>query len=205
MDKNTVWFIAASAAFLLVWYRFFPPQAPAPEASTAVVEKQKMAELPASKAPSEPSPQWLRKSDKILPAAQTERTLETPFAKVVMGSQGAGVRHWWVKNGRSPVDLVNLDPKSVAELKPENFPLGTFPGINFEQIKSGELNKAEWKAVLPSGVELRKRLSLDPNTPFADIALAIYEQGVNGVGFLRLTERQKIGQQVFCFCGREIN
>lgn len=125
---------------------------------------QRMAETSASKDTSEPPLKWLKKSGKILPTAQTEKTLETPFAKVVMDSQGAGVRHWWVKNGRSPIDLVNT---------PEALPLGTFPGINFEQVKGPRANEAEWMGLLPSGVELRKKLSLDPNAPFAELALRL--------------------------------
>ncbi|OGR89438.1 MAG: hypothetical protein A3A86_03265 [Elusimicrobia bacterium RIFCSPLOWO2_01_FULL_60_11] len=157
MDKNTVWFIAASAAFLLIWYKFFPPQAPAPKPPPAVVEKQSMEEKPDLK--------WLKRSGKVIPVSQTEKTLETPFAKVTMDSQGAGVRHWWVKNGRSPVDLVNPGPKEL--------PFGTFPEINFELVKGGKPNEAEWKAILPSGVELRKRVVLDPQAPFADIILSL--------------------------------
>jgi len=87
---------------------------------------------------------------------------------VEMVSQGAGVRHWWVKNGRIPpvpVDLVNPNLKEL--------PLSTFPEINFEQIKSERDHEVEWRAVLDSGVELRKKISLDVQAPFADIVLSL--------------------------------
>jgi len=165
MDKNTVGFIAASAAFLLIWYKFFSPTPTVVNVQSGIggVETSTFKGLAESPSPLFPL-NGFKKSGKLPVIFQMEKTLETDFAKVVMVSQGAGVQNWWVKNGRNPVDLVNPNLKE--------FPLSTFPDINFEQIRSGK-NEVEWRAVLDSGAELRKRVTLDSSAPFADIVLSL--------------------------------
>src|SRR3989344_7920070 len=130
MEKNTILFVASSIAFLLLWYRFFPPQAPIPISQKPQVLAQ-TPQAPASEL------KGLKKSGKVVPIEQTQETLETEYAKVVMDSQGAGIQHWWVKEGRRSVDLVN-DPQSP--------PLVTFPDVNFAQVKGTQPNEAEWSA-----------------------------------------------------------
>ena len=167
MDKNTIWFIAASAAFLLLWYKFFPSQNLAPQKQPVTAQAGGKSEIVSSGTPasSEAELKWLKKPGKIIPIAQSDKTIETVRAKVVMDSRGASVKHWWVKNGKPPVDLVNTAT--------EDLPLATFPDIIFEQVQGTPPGQAEWKSFLPSGIEIRKKLSLDPESSFAEIEIKL--------------------------------
>ncbi len=157
MEKNTIWFVVVSVAFLLLWYKFFPPVSPVRVPAKPPISADAKASEPAA---ASGDLKWMKKSGKIVPVEETEKTIESEYSKVVMDSQGAFIKHWWVKEGNRTVDLVH-----------EGQPMETFPNVNFEQAKGSSSGEAEWKAVLPSGVECIKKLTLSAGSPFAELTL----------------------------------
>ncbi len=198
-----------SVGFLILWYHFAPQTVQQKLAQTAkpVAKVEGQISAPAVKAESVPvKPAPLPKSPSVKSAPEAERIIELPSARVVIGSRGAGVRHWWLKeNGGTSAsshsvaqwpDLVNHAARSAdAELlPPEKWPLSTYPDLNFEStpveaIAGGGIQSV-WKAVLPNGIELEKKFVWIPeqngNTPqFPKVALTFRNPRKQG---LRLDE-----------------
>lgn len=95
---------------------------------------------------------------------ETERTIDTVSARIVLTSQGAAIKHWWLKEKSNvPVstgaeqswpDLVNSELSSTEKL-----PLATFPDLHFTEVRTDVtdmMSKSVWRAILPSGAILEK-------------------------------------------------
>ena len=118
MDKNTFLAIFLSTAFLIVWFMFFQPkpaqvQSPKPGAVAALANVQtELKGFPSA----EPS--------QAQETSEREITVETANYKAVFTTQGAAVKHWFLKDkSGTPIDLVHSG--NISQL-------ATFPGSNFD-------------------------------------------------------------------------
>lgn len=164
MDKNLISAVVLSSVFLMVWMYFFSPKPlPQPERIPASSEAQ---EAP-HEAPAQTFAKMMGKEPRI--AKAVEKNLESDSLKIVIDSRGASIKHWWVKEGNlkapsgqdGPADLVN-HPQGGDLLPLDRLPLATFPEVNFAEVPSvGNASASAWRAVLPSGILVEKKYSLE--------------------------------------------
>lgn len=165
MDKNLIWAIALSTAFLAVWYKFFMP---APARQPAAVESR----IPAA-GDLKPATPLAEKAPPVATAAAVapvRKVLESALARLEVDSRGAGVQHFRLKDktleagekdddpGKISLDLVHHPNPLQNQLLPvERFPLTTYPPLNFTEVEGapGTLTSA-WRATLPTGIVLDK-------------------------------------------------
>ncbi|OGR82321.1 MAG: hypothetical protein A2636_01310 [Elusimicrobia bacterium RIFCSPHIGHO2_01_FULL_64_10] len=149
MEKNVIWAVALSAAVLMLWYKFFPSTGPVPAMKPPAGESRR---APPAFAPSDiQGPARVGRKE-----PETERALELDGVGVVLGSRGAAIRRWRIREGGEDVDLVN---------SPGGFPpLATFPEVNFKEARTerspGGGLSSQWTGTLDSGVRVDKTFFL---------------------------------------------
>jgi YidC/Oxa1 family membrane protein insertase len=145
MDKKTLLFVVLSAAFLIVWWILFPPQAPPKPAAPVAPPGQETAPSPSAPGPAgSPGPGSLgpggspslsglggaaRESAarpdipagaRVEGAGEEEIPIDTPLLSIRLSSRGARVTSWSLKHylddaGR-PLDLVSPAGRSLDHL-----------------------------------------------------------------------------------------
>lgn len=120
MQKNTFLAFLLSAIFLFVWMTYFQPK------QSNQATSQQPAEKAESKSQLQQSPEYTQESSKP-PAkaiAGKEFVVESPKYKAVFTTNGAAIKHWYIKEKNGAlIDLV---------LEQNTAQLSTFPGSKYE-------------------------------------------------------------------------
>ena len=165
MEKNTLYAIVLSTAFLILWWSFYPQQ--------KLVRNQTQpaaVEQPAS-TQQNPVKQRLTTPEAVLPFKETEEkeiVVKTINYNAVFTTKGAAIKHWLVKEKTG---------KEVDLVLPESGNLfSTYDNLNFRITKNTN-SQIVFSAVLPDNKEIIKTyiladkyihgLNIKTNAPFS--------------------------------------
>ncbi|MBI4218357.1 MAG: membrane protein insertase YidC [Elusimicrobia bacterium] len=185
MDKNLIIASVLSVAFLMAWFRFFPPaSAPRTASKAESVSRNESASDPTL--PGAAAEVWKQEKGATPQETPLERVLDFGGGKMVLTSRGAAMLHWWVKenekvesNGKNRADLVN-HPAPTQLLPFESLPLATYPNLNFKELRTRKLSEtgteSVWRATLPNGISIEKKYVVGEDY-FLNLSLSLKNPG----------------------------
>lgn len=148
MEKNLISAVVLSVLFLMGWYYFFVPRAVPPPAKSvqskqgsvqselsdknSTIEKAGVSSKQSAKDTGGVSDALssFRKQTKNLTSVEIEKSIDTPLARIVLTSRGAGVKHWWLKEAGNEASTKQHSNGSVKRSSPQS---EAERGVSFSQ------------------------------------------------------------------------